>query len=523
MAYKFVVVGGGTAGWLSALYLRYKDPEAEITLVESEAIGILGAGEGTTPTFTHLMDELNIPLSMLVSETSSTIKNGIKFTNWQGKGESYYHGFTPNDEVGLNAFDSKQYMSGTSLLFSYAKASDKDFSEYNYITKLSEEGKVPFHVHPDYTEDAILPNPIFKYFYDANYAVHFDAVVLADFFKKLAVEDRKVIRIEGKVISETKNLNGDIASLTLESGEIVEGDFFIDCTGFAKRFIGKSYESEWVSHSDHLTVDSAMPFFLPINPNDISPHTESTAMKYGWIWKIPLQHRYGCGYVFDSNYLSDEEAKKEIVEFLGEEPVWPREQSFKFQPGYYKTPWVNNCLAVGLSSGFIEPLEATSIWVTIIYLKNALRDMSLVKDRNSKYIKEFNEKASGVSQDVFEFVYLHYMGGRKDTEFWKHYQSKKNMPKRLKDMLAKWEYRLPVYDDYEDSIFSLESWLAVSEGVGKINTKSYKKSFEGNNVPQFIEDDYKFLMQVQGEYLSRSMKHSEFLTDLKSSPQTKPV
>lgn len=511
---RFVVVGGGTAGWLSALYIRYKMPSAKVILVESEAIGILGAGEGTTPSFLSFIDELQIPLSRLVKETSTTIKNGIKFTNWRGDGAHYYHGFSASSEVGFSAFDNPQFLSDTSLLFGYGIANEKPFEDFSFSEKLSEKNKIAFHVHPEY-ENQIIPDPIFKYMYDANYAVHFDAIALAEFLKSIATNERDIVRVEGKVVEHKKSSNGDILSITLESGQEISADFFIDCTGFAKKFIGELYGSEWVSHSEHLTVNSAFPFFLPMDES-IPAYTESVAMKYGWVWKIPLQHRYGCGYVFDSNYLDDDAAKQEIVEMLGFEPKWPRETSFKFEPGYFKTPWVNNCLAVGLASGFIEPLEATSIWATIISLREAFKDLHRVLDRNEQYIRDFNNKVCGVAEEIFEFVYFHYMGGRTDTEFWKHYQDTTNMPEKLAKMLEVWEYRSPRYSDFS-KLFLLESWLSVGYGLGKTNKELYKEIFDGNDIPEFVHEDYGHLKAQQELVVERSIDHKNFIDDLKSS------
>jgi len=511
---RFVVVGGGTAGWLSALYVRYKMPSAKVILVESDSIGILGAGEGTTPSFLSLIEELKIPLSRLVKETSTTIKNGIKFTNWTGDGSHYYHGFSASSEVGFSAFDNPQFLSDTSLLFGYGISQNKPFEDFSFSEKLSESNKVPFHVHPEY-ENQLIPDPIFKYMYDANYAVHFDAIALAEFLKTIAIDERNIVRVEGKVVSYEKDSAGDIKSITLDSGEEIEADFLLDCTGFAKKFIGESYESEWNSHSKSLTVNSAFPFFLP-SDDSIPAYTESIAMKYGWVWKIPLQHRYGCGYVFDSNYLNDEDAKQEIVEMLGFEPKWPRESSFKFEPGYFKTPWVNNCLAVGLSSGFIEPLEATSIWATIISLREAFKDINRVLNRNDQYVEDFNNKMCGVAEEIFEFVYFHYMGGRSDTEFWKHYQDQNNIPERVEKMLKVWEYRTPRYSDFS-KLFLLESWLSVGYGLGKTNEALYKEVFEVNKVPEFVNEDYGHLKNQQELVIDKSMDHKEFLEDLKSS------
>ena len=519
--YRFVIVGGGTAGWISALFLRYKMPTAKITLIESESIGILGAGEGTTPAFITLLQKLRIPLSRLIDETSSTMKNGIKFENWTKDSDYYYHGFFASDDVGLGAFDNPQYLSDTSLLVAHAQAGGKPFAEINFCEDVSEKNKIPLFVHPEY-DNQFIPDPLDKYFSHAYYANHFDAVALAGFFQKVAVEEREVIRIEGKVVDHKQRDNGDLYEVVLESGESVEGDFFIDCTGFARKFIGKVYESEWVSHKKQLTVDSAMPFFLPIDSDAIPAYTGSTAMKYGWMWKIPLQHRYGCGYVFDSNYISEEEVREEIREMVGDQDItWPRETAFKFEPGYYKTPWVNNCIAVGLSGAFIEPLEATSIWASIIYLETAFKDLNGIIRRPKKYVDAFNARAVQVSEDIFEFVYFHYMGGRDDNEFWKHYQDPKNAPKGIKNMLSKWKEVLPTYTDYRDSIFPLQSWISVAAGLGQLNTKLYKQVYEDNELPEGVNVDYDSFLAAKAEIVEDMKDHVEFIKDMKEN--IKPV
>ena len=515
--YKIVIVGGGTAGWMSALYAQYKMPEAEITLVESDSIGILGAGEGTTPAFIAFLDKLGIPLSRLIKETSTTFKNGIKFAGWTNPDEHYYHGFLAVEDVALHAFDNPRYMSGTSFLVAYNQAMGKPFSELNYCQSVSEDNKVSLSIFQEY-DNQILGDPLDKYFYTAYYANHFDAIALAKFFRTVATDERGVTRVEGKVVDHTQGDNGDLLSIKLESGDEIHGDLFIDCTGFAKKFIGGVYESEWESHKDHLTVDSAMPFFLPIDEHDIPAYTESTAMKYGWMWKIPLQHRYGCGYVFDSNYINDEEAKKEILEFIGDQEVtWPRESSFSFEPGYFKTPWINNCVAVGLSGGFIEPLEATSIWSAVIYLDHLFKDTYCLTNRVQSYVNDFNDVASRTSQDIFEFVYFHYMGGKTDTPFWEHYQDVSSAPQGIQDMLALWEERVPHYTDYRGSIFPMESWIEVAAGLGKLNSETYKKTYEILGVPDIIEQDYNNYLKNMEQTLESTKLHIDVLKDIKQN------
>lgn len=521
--FKIVIVGGGTAGWLSALFVRERMPSAEITLIESEAIGILGAGEGTTPAFVPMLDDLKIPLSRLVKETNCTLKNGIKFTNWRGDDDFYYHGFLPTDPLGFPAFDTRTHAYDIPLLALYGLATDRNPADLSHIPTLSEQNKVPFYVHPQY-QGQFIANSMDKYVVSANYAVHFDAVALAAFFKKVGTEERNITRIEGKVVSHTKKLNENLEKVVLESGEEIAGDFFIDCTGFAKKFVGRTYESEWVSHKEHLTVDSAMPFFLDIDPDNIPAYTESTAMKHGWLWKIPLQHRYGCGYVFDSSYITDEEARKEIVEFLGEEPAeWPRDTSIKFEPGYFKTPWVNNCLAVGLSGGFIEPLEATSIWVTVMSLREAFKDTQFIVGPNKNYSEEFNAHMVRLNEYVFRFVYAHYMGGRTDTDFWKHYQNLENMPKSLKTLMEPWKYRQMTYKDFKLDLFPAESWAQVYAGLGLSDVDIAKKSYNSNHMPDDIEPYYGQYLEANNEVVEACLTHAEILEDLRNAPDILPA
>jgi tryptophan halogenase len=267
-----------------------------------------------------------------------------------------------------------------------------------------------------------------------------------------------------------------------------------------------------------------MPFFLDIDPEDIPAYTESTAMKHGWVWKIPLQHRYGCGYVFDSNYITDEEARKEIVDFLGEEPAeWPRDTSIKFEPGYFKTPWVNNCLAIGLSGGFIEPLEATSLWATVMSLREAFKDTQFIVSPNKNYSEEFNAHMSALNEYIFRFVYAHYRGGRTDTDFWKHYQDPENMPESLKTLMEPWKYRQMTYREFRSDLFRAESWAQVYAGLGLSDVDIAKKSYNSNHMPDDIEPYYGQYLEANKEVVEACVPHVQILEDLKNAPDILPA
>lgn len=511
---NIVIVGGGTAGWLSALYAKIRLPEADVVVVESETIGILGAGEGTTPTFLTLIDRLQIPYSRVVKEANATVKHSIKFTNWKNDGSFYYHGFFGTGDIGFSAFDNDEMLPRTGLLYATCIAEGKNFNDANYCAQLGERNKSGFYVHENY-EGQLIPDPIFKYVQTTRFASHFDAAKLAELLKKIAVEERDIKRIEGVVVDQTLSDSGDIESLILESGQTIDVDFLFDCTGFARKFIGKVYDSPWKSHKDKLTVDSAIPFFPEIDEKNIPPYTEAIAMKHGWVWRIPLQNRYGSGYVFDSSHISADEAKKELDEYYGYEVESPR--VFSFEAGYYEKIWINNCVAVGLSSGFIEPLEATSIFVSGITLMALFEDLDHLINRDQRIVDEFNKKLAFKNQNIADFIYFHYMSGREDTPFWEKFANLKNAPDFVQEMLEVWSYRLPEYTDflYSGSLFPLESWVSVGDGIGLVNKNLIKKVYESNKAYDFVKDGYERYLKYQEEMVDKCLSHSDFLDSLK--------
>jgi len=313
---NIVIVGGGTAGWLSALFAKKRYPEANVIVIESTEIGIIGAGEGTVPMVLTLFQDLGISLQDLIANTKTTIKNGIKFTNWSKDGGSYFHGFTfwPDAATGIKDIDFENKDFENSRLFAYGKKiKDQDFCFY---TMISDQNKIPYVKEQD------------GYKKHGSHALHFDARVLAKFLKQKSLE-KGIIHIDSKVVGS--EISGDnVVSITLEDATIINTDFVVDATGFAKYFIGNSLGGKWISYSESLPANSAQAFFLKMeDKEEIEPYTESTATDYGWVWKIPLQHRYGCGYVYDSRRVSNEEVRKEIVEKYGDVEFI---KQFKFDP-----------------------------------------------------------------------------------------------------------------------------------------------------------------------------------------------
>jgi tryptophan halogenase len=369
---KVVIIGGGASAWLTALVVNKFWKDTEVTLIESSKIGILGAGEGGTPNFGRMLALLDINQKEFFENTGSTLKGGLDLYNWTGNNELMRHLFTG--------------------------------AEPNQFTN--------------------------------QYAYHFDAKLVAKYFKQTAT-NRGVKCIDDEVIGI--NNNGEtIINLELKDNGIINLDFVFDCSGFARMIIDKVHNEEWVNYSKYLLANKSINFFLEqknnYNFNEKTP-TKATAMESGWMFQIPLNHRWGCGYVFNEKYKSVEEAKSEIENYLGEEIKI--QKIFDFNPGTHKRSWIGNSISIGLSYGFIEPLEATGLMSTIMQLKRLI-DFNFdehFRNRYNKWCYEINE------QNLC-FIRYHYLAERDDTPFWRDCV-KMPIPIKLKNILDDNNFLIP--------------------------------------------------------------------------------
>ncbi len=497
---KFLIVGGGTAGWITALYLNKIFPKNKITLIESSEIGILGAGEGTTPHFVDFLEKVGINFSDFIKNTKATIKTGIKFTNWHGDNTSYFHPFADGDSLSIGS----GWIEKKDLFAIDRIAHGKNLDDIILSNLCSVQNKTK-HRYDESNDLFLTPGAI---------ALHFDARLVANYFKEVAT-NRGVVRIDSKVTKfnlDDENLN--ITSVELEDKQNVFCDFIFDCTGFSRKIIGEIYKQKWIDYKESLPVDKAFPFFLENKTETIPPYTEAIAMKYGWVWKIPVQGRYGCGYVFDSSYVSDDDIRKEIQETFGEVEI-PR--NFSFKAGFYENAWMKNCVAIGLSSGFIEPLEATSIWVSLRSLTLLLRDYQTAifdDDENVKML--FNEHIRSFNNEIKDFIQLHYLTERNDSPFWKEYRIKNKIVNSISEM----ENAKCLHESIRLNYKHFQNFhpYYVFAGVKFYNTNMFKKYFDlalsypinknyNEELEKFISelnffadfkatDHYKFLKQI---------------------------
>ena len=385
---KVVVLGGGNTGWTTALYIKDRYPESNVTVLASSEIGTVGVGEGTTPNYFHLLQSLGFSERTLFKELKATKKTGIKFKKWDKNTSGTYH--------------------------------------HNFSDMMGNYG----------------------------YAIHLDTNATTNFLMKEGIK-RGINHIDAKYLTHLNNRDLHINKIITDKGDI-ECTFVFDCSGFRRVLIGNYQDNEWNSYTDHLKVNEGVTFTLPEKPYE--EVTYAIAAKYGWMFEIPTHEKIAGGYLFNNEYIDSKKAWQEILELYPEATLG---RNIKFSAGSYEKVYMHNVLGVGLSAGFLEPLEATSLMTVAYQLENWGPGVSY---------KSYNDKIKRLNRENMLFVYYHYMGKRNDTDFWNDYQ--KNIPEDLKIILDK-NNRVEVKNkdkDWDEFVRKLQafhwgSWSIISEGI----------------------------------------------------------
>jgi hypothetical protein len=396
---KIVIVGGGTAGWITAAMLVKYTTNYDITVIESTKIGIIGAGEGSTGTLPWFIRDIwpdnSINEIDFLRKTKGTIKLGINLVNWKGDGTQIYSPFhgSPTD---TKSIDTAFY--GAILKHNRGDmASMHSWMLRDRLTTFKKDinGRIVQHYQ--------------------NHSYHFDGVEVGKYFKEWCTK-RGVVHIDAEVNDVQFDERDYLQSIKLSNGQTIESNFWFDCSGFNRVLMGKT-KNKWISYKEHLPCNTAIPFSTDVSSRTIKFETEAYARDNGWTWKIPLQHRHGCGYVFCDGFTTEDKAIQELEKKLGHkvEPI----KTIKFDPGRWENPWYNNIVSVGLAQNFLEPLQATSIHTSIVSVANLIFHYLKGEVIYFKDITEYNKLINLMIDDYKDFIQMHYLTGRQDTPFWK--------------------------------------------------------------------------------------------------------
>jgi tryptophan 7-halogenase len=442
--FRVVIVGGGTAGWMTAAALaRFAPPGHRIDLIESEDIGTVGVGEATIPQIHLFNAALDLDEAEFLRETKGSFKLGIEFADWLRPGHSYMHAFGAIGR-GQGLLPFQHYWARANSLGLAKDLSRYSVNELAARTMRMQRGRRT----PQSPE---MP-----------YAYHFDAGLYAAYLRRYA-EARGVSRHDGKVATvERHGESGDITGVATADGRRIDGDFFIDCSGFRGLLIEQSLKTGYDNWQHWLPCDRAMA--VPCEAaGDFTPYTRSTAREAGWQWRIPLQHRIGNGYVYCSEFLSDDKAAETLLANLDGKPLGdPR--PLRFTTGKRRQIWNRNCLAIGLSSGFMEPLESTSIHL----IQSAISRFLAVLPGgpvDPAIVAEFNRQADFEVERIRDFLILHYKATeRSDTPFWDRCRTM-DVPDTLQAKIDQFRAAAYIHREHEE-LFTEVGWIQVMIGQG---------------------------------------------------------
>lgn len=468
-----VIVGGGSAGWITASLLNSElnrvSKAVKITVIESDTIGRIGVGEATVPTMVQTIQKIGISEKEFMKATDATFKQAIKFENWAYNGHKYYHPFDRRPINGEDREGLKWLRTNGESRFDQTVSAQPDLAEAGFSPKM-------------------LETPEFEGVF--GYAYHMDAEKFADFLSDYS-QERGVVRLIDEVVDVKLDHNGFISSLETKKGETISGTLFIDCTGFRRLLIGQFMGSKIKSLGDWLMCDSAVAARVANEPDqnaELNSFTTSTALSNGWCWDIALQGRSGKGYVYSSETQSKDDAEIEFRNFQNlsqDDDV----RHLKFNSCYLPESWVKNCVAIGLSGGFLEPLESTGLFLVEVSVQYLIELFPLFGKMDAS-ANIFNKRVSDRYEECTDLVNLHYcLTQRTDTEFWREVARPERITPRLTDLLERWEQKLPSSLDFCDTnqLFSFYNFEYILYGMGW-KPKVLKSLSGANSKPYYPQD-----------------------------------
>lgn len=481
---KLIVAGGGTAGFVTALILKTRFPSCEISIVKSNKIGIIGVGEGSTEHWNEFMQYIGINWPTVFKHCDATFKCGIMFKNWAH--DDYMHSIGPENEI-----KNGQYP------MVYGKLITEQAANKFFNPSLTWESKVySMHLNPK------EPPPYNQY--------HFNTHKLNEFLTKVC-ELKEIKIFDDEILDVKLNDLGEINSLVCAEREYT-ADFFIDSTGFKKVLITK-LGAKWRSYSKYLRMKSAI-VFPQEDTEKYNMWTTARAMDYGWMFNIPVWGRSGNGYIFDSEFITADQAKEEVERVLDKKIEIGKH--INFDPGALDKVWIKNCCAVGLSASFVEPLEASSIGTSI---QQAFLLMHRLPNYTEGTVQKYNKDVEDILTNIRDFVFLHYLTGKQHTEFWQLVSNIEH-PEFLKEYLPRWKHNLPIADDFSFStdyiLFRDSHYLQILQGLKLFDIQSISNEYNVlHNINKNRADD--FLREIRTkEKTNAQIEHKEFIRQIRN-------
>lgn len=495
------VIGGGTAGWLSAaLIASYHQSQngdgLKVMLVESSDIPTIGVGEGTWPTMKNTLQQIGLREVDVFKTCNATFKQGGKFVNWtHGNNDFYYHPFTV--PLGYGRIDLAPYLDN---VVDYAQQTN---------------------FQHDICEASLAPRGIAQGEYqgNCNYAYHLDAGAFAEMLKQHSKSKLGVEHVIGTVDEVKLDNDGAIDTLTLkDQTRTINADLYVDCTGFSSLLLGQALNIPFKKMDHVLFNDSALAMQVPYAEGDesLASHTIATAQNAGWIWDIGLTHRRGVGHVYSSKFLSDDEAEQNLRNYLGDAAEGLTARKISFESGYREKFWHKNCVAVGLSAGFLEPLEASALVLVELSAEFISEQLPQTRKVMDVVAKRFNETFLYRWQKIIDFLKLHYLlSKRTDNKFWIDNRDPQSIPDSLQDMMELWRYRSPADFDFtsNNEVFPAASYQYVLYGMGF--KSDYKHSQHLLNDWDFANKQFSMTEKMIQQAIKQLPSNRELLAKIK--------
>jgi len=500
---NIVIVGGGAAGWLTAALLakqfQLKTSAMKVTLIESSDIPPVGVGEGTWPTMRNTLRKIGIDENTFLRECNASFKQGNQFVGWYdgNNDDKYYHPFSAPQAHGK--FDLSPY---------WLKQSTESFaSSVCFQPQLCDRNLAPKRITDK------------QYQGQANYGYHLDAGKFSELLKTHSINNLGVTHIVDTLEDINLDQHGGIETLELKERGLIQGDFFVDCTGFASLLLGKALEVPFVEKKHCLMADTALAVQIPYEDDDepIASHTKSVAQSAGWIWDIGLINRRGIGYVYASEFTTSAQAKQTLADYVGVNVTDIKAREIKFTAGHRKKFWQKNCIAIGLSAGFLEPLEAAALMLVEISADYLAQQLPVNKSLLPIVAKRFNQDMTTRWDKIIDFLKLHYVLSKRDEPFWQAMRTNASTPEHLTEQLALWQYQPPHEYDFTSAVetFPAASYLYVLYGMN-FETDLRERNYLCSN-EQMADKLFKMNKQVEAQLTQRLPENRALLKQLKTN------